>query len=87
MTVTLKPEQERILMEEINSGLAHTTAEALDQALDALRSRLPESQRGAEPQSNEDKAQAFENWARNHPKRPPLPEEAFRRENLIRDAK
>lgn len=93
MTVTLKPEQERILIEAINSGLAHSAAEALDQALDALRSRLPESQPEegvrscTEMQTNEAKAQAFEKWARNHPARPPLPEAAFRRENLIRDAR
>ena len=37
MTVILKPEQEQVLLEAINSGLAHTTDEALDQALDALR--------------------------------------------------
>jgi hypothetical protein len=41
MTIILKPEQERVLIEAINSGLAHTADEALDQALDALRERLP----------------------------------------------
>lgn len=41
MTITLKPEQERVLIQAINSGLAHTTDEALDQAFDALRARLP----------------------------------------------
>jgi hypothetical protein len=39
--ITLKPEQEQVLIEAINSGLAHTTEEALDQALEALKSRLP----------------------------------------------
>jgi hypothetical protein len=87
MTVVLKPEQERILIEAINSGLAHTTAEALDQALEALRGRLPESPRGTEVQSHEEKARAFEQWAHNHPKRPPLPDAAFQRENMIRDAR
>jgi hypothetical protein len=42
MTITLNPEQEQVLIEAINSGLAHTTDEALDQALDALRERLPQ---------------------------------------------
>ena len=42
MTIILKPEQERVLLEAINSGLAHTADEALDQALDALRLRLPQ---------------------------------------------
>jgi hypothetical protein len=41
-TIVLKPEQEQVLIEAINSGLAHTTNEALDQALDALRERLLE---------------------------------------------
>jgi hypothetical protein len=41
MTIILRPEQEQVLLEAINSGLAHTTDEALDQALDALRLRLP----------------------------------------------
>jgi hypothetical protein len=41
MTIILKPEQEQVLIEAIKSGLAHTTDEALDQAFDALRERLP----------------------------------------------
>ena len=41
MTIILKPEQEEVLIQAINSGLAHTTDEAFDQALDALRARLP----------------------------------------------
>jgi len=42
MTIVLKPEQEQLLREAINSGLAHTTDEALDKALELLRVRLPE---------------------------------------------
>jgi hypothetical protein len=41
MTITLEPEQEKVLIQVINCGLAHTTEEALDQAFDALRARLP----------------------------------------------
>ena len=41
MTIILKPEQESVLIEAINSGLARTPDEALDQALEALRARLP----------------------------------------------
>jgi hypothetical protein len=41
MTIILRPEQEQLLLDAINSGLAHTADEALDQALDALRLRLP----------------------------------------------
>ena len=73
MTVILRSEQERVLIEAINSGLAHTPAEVLDQAFEALRRRLPE-RRASDEKTNADKARAFEQWARNHPKRPPLPE-------------
>lgn len=41
MTIVLKPDQERILREAINFGLARTTEDALDQALDSLRERFP----------------------------------------------
>jgi hypothetical protein len=34
-----------------------------------------------------EKARAFESWARSHAHKPPLPDEALRRENLIRDAR
>jgi hypothetical protein len=40
VTIVLRPEQERVLLQAIDSGLAHTADEALDQALDALRLRL-----------------------------------------------
>lgn len=40
MSIVLRPEQEQLLHEAIDSGLARTTDEALDQALDALRHRL-----------------------------------------------
>lgn len=33
-----------------------------------------------------DKARRFEHWARSHPPRPPLPDSAFRRHNMIRNA-
>ncbi len=33
-----------------------------------------------------DKASAFENWAHSHPRTAPLPDEAVRRQNLVRDA-
>jgi len=41
MTMILRPEQERVLIDAVNSGLAHNADEALDQALDALRERMP----------------------------------------------
>jgi hypothetical protein len=45
MTIILKPEQEKLLIQAINSGLARTPDEALDQALDGLRSRMPQEER------------------------------------------
>jgi hypothetical protein len=48
MTITLRPEQERVLMDAIHSGLAHTTDEALEQAFDALRDRLPRPESSAD---------------------------------------
>lgn len=44
MTITLRPEQEQVLIEAIHAGLANSPDDALDQALDALRVRLPQSQ-------------------------------------------
>ena len=44
MTITLRPEQERVLLAAIHSGLANSPDEALDRALDALRVRLPQLQ-------------------------------------------
>jgi hypothetical protein len=41
MTITLRPEQEQVILDAITSGLAHTADEALDKALDALRLHLP----------------------------------------------
>jgi hypothetical protein len=42
VTITLNPEQEKVLLDAINSGLARTADEALDQAFDGLRVRLRE---------------------------------------------
>ncbi|MGB6946015.1 MAG: hypothetical protein WBE37_26685 [Bryobacteraceae bacterium] len=42
MAITLKPEQEQVLIEAVESGLAGNANEALDQALEALKNRLPQ---------------------------------------------
>ena len=39
MTIELKPEQERIIQEEIRSGHFHSAEEVLDHALAALREK------------------------------------------------
>lgn len=49
MTIVLNPEQERVLMDAIHSGLAHTPEEALDQALQTLKDRLPPQQSPPDP--------------------------------------
>ena len=41
MKITIWPEQEQLLRDAIDSGLARNAADALDQALDGLRRRLP----------------------------------------------
>ena len=41
MTITLNPEQEQVILDAIRSGLVHSPDEALHQALEALRARLP----------------------------------------------
>jgi len=81
MTIELKPEHEQVIVQAIQAGLIHDAHEALDAALDALKNRL--SVRRSETASAA-KARAFEQWARNHPHNPPLPDQALRRENLVR---
>ncbi len=48
MSITLRPEQEQVLDAAINSGLAHSTDEALDQAIDTIRRRLPQQSAGTD---------------------------------------
>jgi len=64
MAVILRPEQEQLLREAIDSGLARTTEEALDQALDALRLRLPKS--AAETESTATVARRLASFGKRH---------------------
>jgi hypothetical protein len=48
MTITLNHDQERVLREVVNLGLATTPEEAIDQAFDGLRERLPFQPDGAD---------------------------------------
>jgi hypothetical protein len=41
MTITLRQEQQQVLIEPSNPGLAETANEAIDHALEALKSRRP----------------------------------------------
>jgi hypothetical protein len=83
MAITLSPEQERVLMDAINSGLAHTTDEALDQALNALRLRLPQS---TPPTRTPEEIRAWlDDLAALSDRIPPMPGENFSREMIYQD--
>lgn len=82
MTVKLQ------LKPDVEAGLL-AQARARGLSLEAyLEQVLQERSRTMTPSniSAADKASAFENWAHSHPRTPPLPDEAVRRENLVRDA-
>lgn len=64
MTITLKPEQEQVLIEAVQSGLAETPNEALDQALQALKNRLP--QNGAPDESVAAAARRLATFGKRH---------------------
>jgi hypothetical protein len=83
MTIILKPEQERVLLEAINSGMAHSTEEALDQALDALRLRLPQS--AAQARTPEEIRAWLDELAALSDRIPPRPGESFSREMIYQD--
>jgi hypothetical protein len=91
MAITLRPEQARVLIEAIDSGLAKTADEALDQALDLQRRRLPAHRPEIESTPEEyahvsaDWKQGLDAWLDCFPKRPLLPDEAFRRETWYPD--
>ena len=64
MTIILRPEQEQLLREAIRSGLAQSTDEALDQALDTLRYRLPKP--ADEAESTATVARRLASFAKRH---------------------
>jgi hypothetical protein len=49
MAITLNPDQERVLLEAIRSGLAETHDDALNQALRSLEDRLPRPDNKTDP--------------------------------------
>lgn len=83
MTITLSPEQERVLMDAINSGLAHTTNEALDQALNALRLRLPITT--SRIRTPEEIRAWLDELAALSDRIPPMPGEDFSRDMIYQD--
>ena len=56
MTITLSPEQEKLLTEVVQAGLAHTPEEAIDKAVRALYSsaggRVPAARTPFHPQAD-----------------------------------
>ena len=52
MTIQLKPEQERIIEQEIRSGHFRDAAEVLDHALAALLGKEPKAESAAKPHKN-----------------------------------
>jgi hypothetical protein len=64
MTMILKPEQERVLIEAVKSGLAETTNDALDQALETLKDRLPPN--GSPNESVADAARRLATFGKRH---------------------
>jgi hypothetical protein len=76
----LSPELEAEL-----SAQARARGLSLEAYLEQLlqeRSRV-QTAPGADPA---ERARSFESWAHSHPLTPPLPDEAVRRQNLVRDA-
>jgi hypothetical protein len=66
MTIILRPEQESVLMDAISFGLAHSADEALDQALDALRERLPPRASGTPDESVAAAARRLATFGKRH---------------------
>jgi hypothetical protein len=66
MTIILRPEQESVLLDAISFGLAHDADEALDQALDALRERLPPRVSGTADESVAAAARRLATFGKRH---------------------
>jgi hypothetical protein len=83
MTITPKPEQERILTEAIQAGLIQSPEEALELALQELRNKLDA---GPPPLTAEEWLKEFRAWASSHSTSTPLlSDEAISREFIYRE--
>ena len=82
MTVTLdlSPEVEKRLTARAKDRGVSLTQYVQEMVEKGLELDLPSS-----VVSGREKARAFEHWARSHRDTPPLPDEAIRRVNLVRD--
>jgi hypothetical protein len=85
MTVKLE------LPPDVQAGLlaqAQDSGLSLEAYLEQMLLRQSKARPTLQPDApNQEKARAFREWARNHPHTPPLPDEALRRENLVRDVR
>jgi hypothetical protein len=83
MTITPKPEQERILTEAIEAGLIQTPEDALDIALQELRNKLAAE---VPPLTAEQWLAEFKAWTSSHSTSTPLlSDEAISREFIYRE--
>jgi hypothetical protein len=83
MTIEFKPEQSHVIAEAIQAGLIKSPAEALDIAVDALRSRL----QATRPVDAEEWMRKFRASAHGHPTTTPLlSDEAISRESIYRES-
>ena len=83
MTITPKPEQERILIEAIQAGLIRTPEDALDIALQELRNKLATK---APTMTAEQWLAEFKAWTSGHSTSTPLlSDEAVSREFIYRE--
>jgi hypothetical protein len=64
MTITLNPAQAKVLIEAVKSGLAESPNEALDQALESLKNRLP--QKGSPDESVAAAARRLATFGKRH---------------------
>jgi hypothetical protein len=84
------PEQEALIRQAIASGRLRRPDEAAKEAFllweQRERSLMPRLSEAAILQAQE-KARAFETWARSHPATPPLSDDAIKRGNLVRDGR
>ena len=83
MTITTKPEQERLIAQAIQAGLIRNAEEALDIAVDTLRGRLRASPGSM---TAEEWMEKFSIWAHRHSTNTPLlSDEAVSRESIYRE--
>jgi hypothetical protein len=85
MTITPKPEQERVLTEAIQAGLIGSPEDALDIGLPALRTKLMATT-SVPSEAAKEWVKKFRAWARSHPTDAPLlSDDAISRESIYGD--